>query len=346
MSADSLDTGPTPSLPAAAEPRNALEKLASLRLTLVALLLLGLGTAIAYNAQGEGEATLPLVFPLGLLAVNLMAAVATNKTFRRQSALLVFHLALIAIIVLVALGRLSYLRGSAEVVSGGEFAGLVKQEAGPWHRDHLASVRFQSQGFTIAYQPGLQRNGTRNRVRWIDDNGLPRTADIGDIDPLVIHGYRFYTTHNKGFSLVFRWHPRDGAAPLLGSVNLPAYPAHEHAQAREWQLPGADTGGPIWTQLVFDEILLDPDKDSEFRLPSRHEVVVRLGERRETLVPGGRIALEHGQLEYLELRTWMGYAVFYDWTIPWLLASCVLAVLSLGAHLWSKYFSRPWSPET
>jgi cytochrome c biogenesis protein len=41
----------------------------------------------------------------------------------------------------------------------------------------------------------------------------------------------------------------------------------------------------------------------------------------------------------------MGYSVFYDWTMPWLLAACTLAVLALGWHFWSKFSVRPWQAE-
>ena len=42
------------------------------------------------------------------------------------------------------------------------------------------------------------------------------------------------------------------------------------------------------------------------------------------------------------LRGWMGYKVFYDWTMHWLLAAGTLAVASLGVHFWRKYAARPW----
>ncbi|MCK9283247.1 MAG: cytochrome c biogenesis protein ResB [Rhodocyclaceae bacterium] len=320
---------------------NWIERLAALRVTLVALVLLALGAIVAYNAEGEGRATLPLVLPLSVLAMNLLAAVASNRAFRRQTALLVFHLALLAIVVLVALGRLTYLRGATEVVTGTEFSTLIHQDAGPWHWNRLDRVRFTNDGFAIRYQPGLQRERTVNRVRWIDEDGQRKIAEVGDIEPLVIGGYRFYTTHNKGFALMFRWQPQPGGEAAVGSVNLPAYPAREHEQAREWRLPGIDA--PIWTLLDFDEVLLDPESDAEFRLPQRHQVVVRIGDRRWTVAPGGRIALENGTLTYEELRTWMGYAVFYDWTIPWLLTACLVAVLALAWHFRSKYFAQPWA---
>lgn len=311
----------------------------SLRLTLVILPLLAAGVLLAYEGQGEGLATWPVVLPLGLLAANLLAAVATHPAFRRQGALLVFHLALLALILLVAASRLCYLKGTAEVVSGGEFAGLKDIEAGPLHRDRTAAVRFESLGFDIAYRPGLMRAETVNRVRWRDGAGLPHEGTIGDQEALVLQGYRFYTTHHKGFAPTFRWMPEGGKA-LAGSVHLPAYPEHEQRQSNEWRLPGL--AEPVWVQLVIEETVLDPAGPTRFRAPERHHLVLRHGDRRLELRPGGRVSLPGGELRYLELRTWMGYAVFSDWTIPWLLATCLLALVSLAWHVRCKHFSRPW----
>ena len=72
---------------------------ASLRLTLAALALLALDVLLTYRA--EVRASWPLAVPLALLSVNLVAAVLSNATFRRQGALLAFHLALIAIVLLI-----------------------------------------------------------------------------------------------------------------------------------------------------------------------------------------------------------------------------------------------------
>jgi len=157
----------------------------------------------------------------------------------------------------------------------------------------------------------------------------------------VLHGYRFYTSPNKGFAPTFLWHPAGGAAPLLGSVNLPSYPIHEYGQARDWVIPG--TAIKVWTMLAFDEVILDPKKASEFRLPRQYRIVMRIGDLRRQLQPGEAIDLPGGRLVYDGLRTWMGYTVFYDWTAPWLLAACVASVGALGWHFWRKYAARPWN---
>lgn len=313
--------------------------LASLRLTLLALCFFAVG--ILYVYLGGMHATVALVLPLSLLSLNLLAAVLIYPAFRQSGALLLFHLALLGIILLIAAGRLSYLKGHVELSEGEEFAGqLTEFESGPWHPSGLERLRFTNEGFSIAYDPGLQRRMTRNAIHYIDTDGREQNVEIGDQIPLILSGYRFYTSSNKGFAPTFMWYPATGGEPLLGTVHMPSYPVHEYRQAREWPLPG--TALKVWTMLRFDEIILDPAKPSEFRLPDRHKVIVRVGALRRELQPGEAIELPEGRLVYEGLRTWMGYTVFYDWTIHWLLATCLVAVGALGWYFWNKFAAHPW----
>ncbi|MDH4234943.1 MAG: cytochrome c biogenesis protein ResB [Gallionella sp.] len=315
-----------------------LHHLASLKLTLVVLVALGAGVLAAYLS--EVRTTWMLVGPLTLFAVNLSAAVATNPVFQRQIPLLVFHLALIVIVLLIAVGRLTYLNGTLELTNGVPFNGeLTSSEAGPLHRGNLKGVRFVNEGFEIDYATGVKRGQTRNRVRWWDEDGGERAAVIGDQHPLEILNYKFYTSSNKGFAPLFVWMP-DNGEPIKGAVHLPSYPTQEYKQQQEWILPGS--GLKLWTQLQFDEIILDPARPSQFRLPERHKIVVRHGTDRHEMQPGDHVKFPGGMLVYEGLTSWMGYTVFYDWTISWLLYASIVAVLSLAWHFWRKFAERPW----
>lgn len=319
-----------------------LERLASLKLT--AAIIAAIAGAVAYSFRTGASSTWSLAVPLSLFAVNLGAAVATNPAFRRQSALLVFHLALLAVIMLVAAGRLTYLKGKVEISEGEAFSGeAVNAEAGPLHAWALSKVSFVNEGFSIDYAPGLRRGKTVNRVRWSDEEGREQAGWIGDHYPLVLHGYRFYTSFNKGFAPVFLWLPQSGGAPQRGTVHLPGYPAFEFQQAQDWQPPGSQI--KVWVMLQFDEVILAPEKPSQFRLPKEHKLIVRVGDERREMVPGSRYALPEGVLVYEGLRTWMGYTVYSDWTTSWLLAACAVAVLSLGWHFWTKFAAQPWRAE-
>jgi len=313
--------------------------MASLKLTLVALFFFAAGVIVEYLALAN--AIWVLVLPLLLLSVNLLAAIATNPVFRRSGALLVFHLALLTLVVLVALGRMSGLKGHLELSEGEEFNGqLTELEAAPWHRSTLDGVHFRNEGFSISYAPGLKRERTRNAVRYMDADGRERFAEIGDQTPLVLNGYRFYTSPNKGYAPAFLWYPAAGGEPMLGAVHLPSYPANAYRQSRDWMLPG--TAVRIWTQLQFDETILNPEKPSQFRFPENFVVVVRIGEARHELKPGEALALPEGRLVFQGLRSWMGYTVFYDWTLHWLLGTALVAVGALGWYFWNKFAAQPW----
>jgi cytochrome c biogenesis protein ResB len=319
-----------------------LHALASLRLTLWLLpLLLLFVTAFLLNPESPA---IWLMLPLVLLSLNLLAAILTHAAFRREPPLLTFHLALLVLVVLAALGRLTHFNGQAEVTVGESFdESIVVRQGGIWHNDRLAQLNFHLDSFAIDYVPldGVaQRGATRAKVSWLDDQGNEHEGVVGDHRPLVLAGYRFYTTHNKGFAPVFIWKSTDELAQQ-GSIHLPAWPTHEFQQALDWNIPG--TAHRLWTELLFDEVILDPRHPSQFRPPSAHSLVVRAGDARHELQPGQWLDFPDGRLTYKELRTWMGFTVYYDWTLPWLFSAGLLAVLSLGWYYWRRYATKPWS---
>jgi len=312
--------------------------LGSLRLTLCLFGLLAL--AIAAGHVGLSDATWALAVPLALLAANLAAAVATHPTFRTQSALLVFHLALIAVILLAAAGRLTYLKGAVELSDGQVFDGtLTRRGSGPLHGGGLSQLRFASRGFAVHYQPGLARAQTHNRVVYASDHGVWRETVIGDDAPLTLDGYRFYTSSNKGFAPELLWIPDGAGAPVRGTIHMPSYPAQLPRQVLEWTPPGA-------TQVLHTRLEIDDPIDLErawvLRVPAVHALAIRAGGERATLRPGESHRFAGGTLRYEGLRMWMGYTVSYDWTTPWLFAACVLAVLALGWHFAAKFRRQPW----
>jgi cytochrome c biogenesis protein len=276
----------------------------------------------------------PLSGVIGLLALNLLAALWLHPAFRRQLPLLVAHLALLALVLLVAVGRLAALDGRFELTQGVPFDGsLIDREAGPLHIDRLQRLALRNDGFEIDYAPGLKRGATRNAVTWLGEDGQPRSAVIGDHHPLLLQGHRIYTSPNKGYAPLLQWQPQQGPA-VLGAVHLPSFPAQELRQSREWALPD---GRAVWVQLQSDELRIDAQVAGRFKLPREHRLVVRVGEQRAELAPGEGIELPGGRLVYSGLRTWMGYRIAYDPTLPWLLAAALLAALALAAHYAQKF---------
>ena len=76
-------------------------------------------------------------------------------------------------------------------------------------------------------------------------------------------------------------------------------------------------------------------------MPDTHRLVLRVGEQRVELQPGQRMALPGGELVYEGLRTWMGYRVAYDPTLPWLLVASLLVAFSLALHYALKFMGSP-----
>jgi len=166
-----------------------------------ALVLMALLAAVVLVSPTRGWLT-PAI---ALMAANLVAALVVHGRLRRQLPLLVAHLALLVLVVLVALGRMTALDGRFELTEGVPFEGrLIDGEVGPWHRDRLHRLGFRHEGFEIDYAPGRKRGPTRNSVAWTDADGRSQSAVIGDHRPLLLEGYRIYTSPNKGFAPVLR----------------------------------------------------------------------------------------------------------------------------------------------
>jgi len=320
-----------------------LKVLASLKLTLVGMLLLGIGAALSYDNPVDTSIWV-LVVPLALLAINLAAAIATNPRINRQPGLLVFHVSLLTLVLLAGIGRLTHLDAHLEIVEGQTFSPslLMDIRKGPWHVGALDKVVFTQGRYTVDYAPRLKRGLTHSQVFVPQPDGTVRELDVGDDRPLVLERYRFYTTHNKGFAAMLTWLPDDGT-PITGVVHMPSYPLFDYKQDNRWTPPDTDEVIKFWLQL---DTGLDLEKNWVLDgRNSRGVLVVTSGDRRVELQPGEEVALPHGRLRYDSLTTWMGYRVFYDPTIQWLFFVSVAGVLGLSHFFWKRLNLAAWTDE-
>ena len=311
-----------------------LRPLASLRLTLAGMFLLAIGAGLSYNNPASTPVWV-LVVPMALLACNLLAAIITNPRINRRGGLLTFHLALLGVVVLAAIGRLTHLEANVELLQGSAFSKteLFDDSRGPLHSGNLDRVQFVQGPYTVDYAAGMVRGLTRSQVQVPDGRGGWVTKVVGDDRPLILEGYRFYTSFNKGFAPILTWIPHEGP-PQTGAVHMPSYPLFEFKQDNSWTPPG----GPeikFWLRLDtgMDEKtawVLDGSK-------ARGLLVVNTGEQRLELQPGASAKLPGGELRYERLSTWMGYKVFYDPTLQWLFMVAVAGVLGMAAHFWQKF---------
>lgn len=275
------------------------------------------------SAQQPDWITAAWIAPLAMFAVSLLAAVATNARFRRDPALLGLHLGLLVFVVLVALSRLTYFDGAVTLTQGTAFEGqLSLDRRGPLHPGAIERLRFANEGFTENFNPRARWLTTYNRVRWWDSAGTSHVAEIGDDYPLVLDGYRIYTTRNRGYSPVFRWLPKEGEEET-GTVQLRA---GELDMANNWRLPG---GPEIWAMLNLAEPAELQRGEQRANLGANrleHRLVIRTGERRVFLQPGEAIDFPQGRLTYVSLDTWMGYRMVYDFAMYWMIAATALVV--------------------
>lgn len=316
-----------------------LRRIASVKLTLIAMAMLAVAAMLNYGNPLDVSVWV-LVVPMALLAINLIAAIATNRRINRQPGLLMFHVGLLALVVLAAIGRLTTLDAHLEIIEGNPFEAslLLEPQIGPWHSGDLAGVYFIQGPYTVNYSPGMKRDLTYSHVLWRDPQGRMQEKVVGDDRPLVIRGYRFYTTFNKGFAPVMTWTPV-GGQPITGAVNMPSFPLFDYKQDNRWTPPGTQTEIKFWLQLKTAM-----DRDAAWVLAkesSSGRLVVTVGDKRVELEPGESVSLATGSLRYDELRMWMGYKVFYDPTIHWMFLAAMLAIAGLGWHFWRRVANLP-----
>jgi len=310
-------------------------RLASLRLTLAGLVLLGVAAVAA--AQRMGHARWLVAGPLLLLALNLLAALVSSARFRRQPSLFAFHLCLLLLAILLGAGQLTRLTGHVEVSEGQGFdpAGVVIDSRGEWSPGLPAANAFLQGPIQVGYEPGLLRRATSSRV-WISGDGADFPVDVVDGTPLVVDGYRFYVTHNKGFAAVVSWGVAATDEVLHGAVHFPSYPGQAQGQVLQWRTP---QGTSVQFRLEPDSLPQDAWVLSAQRAGGRLWVRAAGGAER-VVSPGQSLALPGGLLRLEGFSMWMGYRVFYDPTLPWILVCALLAVSMLGWYLWGR-LERP-----
>jgi len=320
-----------------------LRRLASLKFTLVGMLLLA-GAAMMSYGNPVDVSEWVLVVPLALLGLNLAAAIITNPRINRQSGLLVFHVCLLSTVLMAGVGRLTHLDAHIEIAKDEVFHkdSLLEINQGPWHRGNLEKVAFTQGGFTVDYEAGLKRGLTHSAVFLPVPGGGVVEQDIGDDRPLILERYRFYTTHNKGFAPVLTWLPKNGQ-PITGRINMPSYPLYDYKQDNHWTPPGTEEKIKFWLQLDTGLTL-----DESWVLDGRNStgvLVVSTGDKREELKPGDEVQLAEGRLRYEAMTTWMGYRVFYDPTLQWLFWITIIGVIGLSHFFWTRISLKDWQGE-
>ena len=308
--------------------------LASLRLTLVGMLALAVLAVVGTRNPAIGTGI--TIWPIVLLVLNLLAALLTNKSFRTQTGLLVFHVGLLLIFACIGLSVLLHYDGHVEIVQGGAFdAGLVETvEQGRWHDNRLGDIELYQGEVRVNYLPGLNRQDTRSSIEYRAASGELRHITVGDTRTANIDGYRFAATFNKGYALLLQWTGADGRE-ALGAVNMPSFPAFDWKQVTTWTTPA---GQEIELELDFDQRVSDDRADWSFgRTDLPYAVhVTPVGEPQRSIRSGEAVELFGGQVQVVDLRVWMGYQIEYLPFLPWMLVAAMLAIIGLTLHFASR----------
>lgn len=234
-----------------------------------------------------------VTLPLTALTINLASAIATSPALRR-GALGLFHVALLALLVTAAVGRLTHLDARVEIAEATAFdaAAVDVRSRGPWHRDRLHAIAFVQGAYSTEYAKGVKRERTRSELVLFEPDGRADARTVGDDAPLILEGYRFYTTHNKGFAPIITWVP-SGADPLTGALHMPSYPMFDWNQQLVWTTPA---GEELRISLDLERKL---DDRVAWRLdPARTaaRLVVHAKGERHRLAPGDAVELRGGVL--------------------------------------------------
>jgi len=325
-----------------------LGKLASLRLTLVAMFAL-LILALIGSRSTTVDASVTAI-PLAVLSINLLAAILTNRSFRAQTGLLVFHVGLLLLVAIIGLSVLIRFDGHVEVLQGSSFDAREVEITGiGWlHPGHLDEVHFEQRGVQVEYLAGLIRQSTRSTIRYSVADAS-RTQTIGDRLSAEINGYRFVTTPNKGFALLMRWEPA-GAEPVYGAIHFPSYPQYDWKQVTDWIAP---SGQQLQMELELAQPVSRPDRAWVLERPhSDYRVNARMSDgKMQVIGEGGALALEGGMLRVVAVQMWIAYRIDYYPLLPWAFVAALLAIAGLALHFRERYQTqqvadRSWREET
>lgn len=306
-----------------------LQNLASLKLSFVGMAALLAGVLLSYFDQNKS--VLWIALPLLVLAINLLAAIVYNPRIRQNSGLLMFHICLLALAVLAALGQLTSMKGRVEIVQGQSFNSeqmtIVKQ--GPWHSiASLQKISFEQGDIVVEYTSGLRRGKTKSQL--LADNG---TMVVGDNIGFKDAGYRFYTTSNKGYAAMLAWHGEDGQR-IHGAIHFPSFPLYDWKQENQWITPTGQSLNMTFIGSKQHDPANSWQLDNRMANGSLH--IEQTNGVQQTLTAGQRMQLDGGELEFAAVHLWMGYSIFYNPWLAWFFAAAIVGVLGLAWHFYLK----------
>lgn len=314
-------------------------KLASLRLTLVGMILLAVLAVLASrNANVDTGVT---AVPLVILVLNLFAALLTNRSFRGQTGLLVFHVGLLLVFACIGLSVLLRYDGHVEVLQGAalDASQVSTVEQGRWHKNRLHDIELYQGEVRINYLPGLNRQDTHSTIEYRANSGELRRMNLGDTRTARVDGYRIAATFNKGYAVLLQWAGENGDR-ILGAVHMPSFPEYDWKQVTTWTTPA---GQEVELELDFDEPVSSDTAAWTFGATSMPYTVHLsvAGEPLRSMRRGESLRVAGGIVSAVDLRVWMAYRIEYQPFLPWMFVAAMLSIIGLALH-----FARRFLPAT
>ncbi|MBM7806060.1 cytochrome c biogenesis protein [Geodermatophilus bullaregiensis] len=181
------------------------------------------------------------------------AELSAEKGLLKEAGNLVFHLALVALLLALAGGKLWGYEGSILVTEGQRFCNSFQQydthSAGPLvEGGDLSPVCIGLEDFRAEYEEDLTASSFTADITYGGPGEEGRPTTIGVNDPLRVDGDRVYVT-GHGFSPTFTVTLPDGTS--FDDVSAPFLPTEQSTMASEGALKLPDLGAGAEDQLAL-----------------------------------------------------------------------------------------------
>ena len=303
------------------------------------LTLLGLVTFLAGVlpvVTGYVSATSGLALGYSLLLINLVFAILVREKIKNNPFLLLFHMALLLMLLAVGVSRLTYFKGWVEIsldMPITEPTGVISK--GPWHPNAFKKTRVALLDFEANYGSDGRYQSIRSLLQ-VGNSQQPTL--IADSQTADILGYQFTQSSNIGFALSFVWMATDGTL-VQGVSHFPSQTAYPETQGIDLQLPGVEKS--IWIGL--DIVSKRQDFFTpEFHVPEDYSYTVMSTSGPQMVTPNSAVSLPEGQLMLNGLVPWIGYDLYYDPSIYFLLFTSLIGVCALAIFLWQRQVKTSW----
>ena len=308
--------------------------LSGLPLTLIGLITFLAG--ILPVVTGYVSATNGLALGYVLLVVNLVFAILVREKIKSSPFLLLFHIALLLMLLAIGFSRLTYFKGWVEISPNmpiTEPTGVISK--GPWHPNAFKNTRVTLAGFSARYAADGRYQATDSLLLV---GAKEKRVFVSDAKTANILGYQFTRSFNIGFALSFVWMANDGTL-VQGLSHFPSMTAYPETQGLELDLPLLQK--PLWVGLDVQSDRLSYFSP-EFRVPKAYRFELMASNGRHDVRVGETVDLPEGAIKIMALVPWVGYELYYDPSIYFLLFSALIGVFALAVFLWQRQTTSSW----